>query len=456
MNQNLLLITVDSLRADHLSSYGYERETTPNLDRFAEGGHQFTSAFSHACATRPAFPGILASSHSLMYGGFERMSEERTLIAEVLSEAGYKTAGFHSNQYLGADFGYGRGFDHFFESQEDPSITTRLRGWLKSTFNTSGFLYESLQWLYDHVEREAGVNIGAYHAPAEEMTDRAIEWLQSDGENPSFLWVHYMDPHHPYIPPEGHQPFSDVDRREGVRLRPRMLEDPASITNEELQVLIDLYDDEIHYTDREIGRLLSHAEEEWDDWTTVITADHGEEFKDHGEFSHQNRFYDEMMHVPFIVYDGQSEGTHSEVVAHSDIAPTLAKLGGVETLPDVFWGHALEPLLNNQPEKWSREGVRGSWCDLPECTRRLAYRTNQWKYIRDYVFDTEELYDLETDPNEQDNLVRQEGEPPAIIESFREIIDQYEDDIASTDVETEDVEMDEQVKERLRRLGYKE
>jgi arylsulfatase A-like enzyme len=458
VTQNLVLVTVDSLRADHLSCYGYDRETTPNLDDYAENGHKFTAAFSHACATRPAFPGILTSSHPLMYGGFERLSEERTLISEVLSDAGYATAGFHSNLYLSSDFGYARGFDTFFDSREDASLTTKLRRQVKERLDTNGALFNFLQRVYDRTEQTAGVNIGTYHTPADEITDRALEWVRTQGgrSDPSFLWVHYMDPHHPYAPPENYQQFSTVSRREGVRLRPKMLERPAEITDDELQVLVDLYDDEIRYTDAEIGHLLSSIDEQWDDWTAIVTADHGEELRDHGEFSHQNRFYDEVMHVPLIVYDGSTSGTHDELVGHVDIGVTLASQAGVETLPEHFWGASLDPLLRGDSSNWTRQGVCAGWCDLPDETRRLAYRTDRWKYIRDYVYDREELYDLKTDPDETENLVEDGQAEAGALEECRDRIDQYERDIDSTSVRMETVEMDEAVKERLQRLGYKE
>ncbi|PSQ09997.1 sulfatase [Halobacteriales archaeon QS_5_70_15] len=456
MPENLVLVTVDSLRADHLSCYGYDRETTPELDEYARRGHRFTAAFSHACATRPAFPGILTSSHPLMSGGFERLSERRTLVSEVLSGLGYATGGFHSNLYLSAEFGYGRGFDEFYDSREGASLTTRLRRGVKEHLDTDGRLFELLQRLYDRTERTAGVNVGTYHTPAEEMTDRALEWVRSVREGPAFLWVHYMDPHHPFVPPDTHQTFSTVDRREGVRLRPKMLEAPDEITDEELEGLIALYDDEIRYTDDEIGRLLSGIDDRWDDWTAVVTADHGEELRDHGAFAHQNRFYDETMHVPLIVYDGETSGVHDEPVGHVDIGATLARRAGAETLPEAFWGRPLDPLLEGRPADWGREGVRGGWRNRPDEPRRLVYRTLDWKYVRDYVHDRERLYDLEADPGERTNLAASGEDPPDVIGELRDEIDRYEREIDSTAVDVERVEMDAEVRERLQRLGYRE
>jgi arylsulfatase A-like enzyme len=458
MPRNVALVTVDSLRADHLSCYGYERETTPNIDAYAEAGHRFTNAFSHACATRPSFPGILTSSHALMYGEFNHLSEERTLVSTVLDDQGYATGGFHSNLYLSGEFGYDRGFDSFYDSRENPSLTKRLRRAVKTNLDSSGRLFNFLQRIYDRTENTVGVNVGTYHAPAEDITDRALDWIAQSDE-PTFLWVHYMDPHHPFIPPEKHQEFSTVSRRKGVRLRPKMVDDPDAVTDEELGHLIDLYDDEIRYTDAEIGRLLSGFEEEWDDWSAVITADHGEELKDHGDFAHQNLFYDETWHVPLIVYDGETSGVHDEIVGHSDISPTIATWAGAETLPEEWWGTPLQSLLDGRSDDWDRDGVRGSWRDLSVSNgpRRLAYRTERWKYIYDEVYDTERLFDLGEDPAERHDLLADDSEePPAVLSEFRDVIEEFEAAIESTAVDVADVEMDEDVKERLRRLGYAE
>lgn len=456
MAQNVVLVTVDSLRADHVGCYGYDRDTTPELDGYAKDGHRFSAAFTHACATRPSFPAIMTSSQPLMYGGFERLSEERTLVSEVLSEQGYATGGFHSNLYLSAEFGYDRGFDTLYDSRADPSLMTRLRQAVKDNLNSDGLVYRALEKLYQGTERAAGVDVGSYYVSAEDITNHALEWVRDQSGQPVFLWVHYMDPHHPYSPPEEHQVFSDGGRREGVRLRPKMMEDGENITDAELQTLIDLYDGEVRYTDAQIGRLLSSLETEWEDWTAIVTADHGEEFRDHSEFFHQNRFYDEVMHVPLVVHDGGSSSTHDEMVGLMDLAPTAVRLAGIETLPENFYGYPLTPLLEERPDDWPREGVRGSWYSVSTGAERFAYRTTDWKYIRDYVHDRQELYDLRADPDELSNLLANDGPAPDVLNEMSRVIDNLEADIETTDTNMESVEMDEEVKERLRNLGYQE
>lgn len=449
---NVLLVTVDSLRADHVGCYGYERDTTPFLDELAERSHVFENAFSHVCSTRPSFPTILSSSYTLMYGGYENLSTDRTLIAEVFDDAGYRTGGFHSNAYLNPEFGYGRGFDTYYDSMTDPGMMAQLRQFVKSRLDKDGIVYQTLASAFDTAERQAGANIGSAYVDADEITDRAIEWLaDSSPETDDFLWVHYMDVHHPYLPPERHQkPFRDepIDERTAIQLRRKFIEDPDEITDDELADIVDLYDAEIRFTDAEIERLIEAAEREWDDFNTVVTSDHGEEFKEHGEFSHHAKFYDEVLHVPLLFSNGQGSGRYDDLVGLIDVSPTLADSAGLDQ-PDNFYGQSLLDLIEGEP--WDRTGILGDWTSDPGGPRRFVYRDHEWKYIRHP--DGEELYDLVDDPAEQSNLI---DEHPPVLDEIRQAVDQHEDSIDETQADVESVEMDQEVKERLRDLGYKE
>ncbi|SER82528.1 sulfatase [Natrinema salaciae] len=450
---DILLVTVDSLRADHVGWHEYERETTPNLDALAERGETFTNAFAHACSTRPSFPSILTSSYALMYGGYERISEKRTLLSEVFDSAGYRTAGFHSNLYLSADFGYDRGFDEFYDSKTDPSATARLRQFVKDRLDSDGLLYQTLAQAFETAERTAGANVGSAYVNADEITDHALEWVESvRDDGPRFLWVHYMDVHHPYVPPERHQrAFRDepIGDRRAIKLRRKMIESPDEVTQRELDDIIDLYDAEIRFTDEQIGRLVETVRESWDGATTLVTADHGEEFLDHGQFSHYATFYDEVLHVP-LLYDDESGsgGSHDELVGLLDVAPTLVERAGLEP-PSNFRGESLHALFDG--DGWSRDHLIGDWANTNTGERRFSYRDHEWKYIR--TGDGEELYDLTTDPGERESVVDTE---PEILEHARDVIDDHERAIEETATDLGDVEMEEAVKDRLRDLGYKE
>jgi arylsulfatase A-like enzyme len=422
------------------------------LDAIAADAAVFEQAFAHACSTRPSFPSILTSSYPLMYGGYESISPERTLISEVFDAAGYRTGGFHSNAYLNPEFGYGRGFDTYFDSMADTSFLARLRQFVKNNLDKEGVVYRTLASAFDTAERQAGANIGSAYVDADELTDRAIAWLRDGQADDEFLWVHYMDVHHPYLPPARHQrAFRDepISERRAIQLRRKFIEDPEDVTDAERADIIDLYDAEIRFTDAEIGRLLDVVDEQWDEYTVAITADHGEEFTDHGEFSHYAKFYDEVLHIPLVYQAPGATGRYDELVGLLDVAPTLVEDAGL-TVPDNYYGHSLRRLLDG--DEWPRTQVLGDWASNPgEGDRRFACRTRDWKYIR--RSEGEELYDLQADPGEQENRI---DAAPAVLAELRQAVDDHEAAIEETMVDVETVEMDDEVKARLRDLGYKE
>ncbi|QKG91347.1 sulfatase [Halorubrum salinarum] len=450
--RDIVLVTVDSLRADHVGWHGYDRDTTPNLDERAASAETFQSAFSHACSTRPSFPSIMTSSYALEYGGFERLSPKRTTIAELFSEAGYETAGFHSNLYLSADFGYDRGFDRFFDSRSDPDVFAKLRQEVKTRLDSDGAIYALLQRAFNATEKQTGIELGSAYVGAEEITNRALEWARSTDDGPRFLWVHYMDVHHPYVPPEKYQKrFRDdsVSDRDAVRLRRKMLESPDEITVDELNTLVDLYDAEIAYVDAEVERLVTTLREEWgDDPVFTFTSDHGEEFLDHDDFSHSATFYDEVIHVPLFIDDGEPGSVHDDLVGLMDLPPTLATYGDAEP-PESFRGTDLGCV---ETDNWTRSEVISEWSNPESGDRRFSVRTDEWKYVREED-GTERLYNLRADPNETENVIH---DSPGKLEELRDTIRDHQKLLGESVDDLGEVTMDEEVKQRLRDLGYQE
>jgi arylsulfatase A-like enzyme len=442
---DILLVTIDSLRADHLSAYGYDRRTSPTLNRLAADGHLFERAFAHAGATRSSFPSILTSSYPPMYGGFERLSSERILLSEILDQAGYRTAGFHSNPYLSEPFGYGRGFDRFSDWRADPSVTARLRQLVKDSIDRDGLLYQVVKGAFRKAEQSTGIEFGSLYQPADDLTDYAIDWLESARGDDRFLWVHYMDVHNPYVPPAEDQRAiagAVVSDRRAMKLRRKMMDAPEDVTEAERETLIDLYDAEIRFADAEIGRLIARARSAWgEDVAVFVTADHGEEFAEHGRYSHHGTFYEEMIHVPLII-DVEGAGQYDDLVGLVDLAPTIVDFAGVEP-PEEYRGDSLRELIESG--SWDRKSVVSAVDD------KRYYRDDRWKYIR--YGDSVEVYDLSADPTETDNLV---GQHPEVESTARAAIEALESEIESTATEIEGVEMDEDVRERLRNLGYQE
>jgi len=387
-----------------------------------------------------------------MYGGCQRLTDRRTLISEMLKREGYVTAGFHSNLFLCSDFGYQRGFDTFYDSKTEPSLLSNMRQYLKTNLNQDGFLYDILQKMYDATEKKAGVNIGSSYVKANEITDKSLEWIRevSESDSPRFLWSHYMDVHHPYVPPEEYQlEFRDrpISNRRSIKLRRKMLESSDEITQDELEDLIDLYDAEIRFTDHEIGYLINEVRNAWGkDTVILITADHGEEFREHGQFSH-NTVHDEGIHVPLILDDGRDSGDHDDMVGLVDVSPTIADYAGCE-IPDNFYGHSLKTLVDDGD--WEHDYVIGDWDGSQGSLDKIFYRDSDWKYIK--RGEMEELYDLNEDPEEKDNIIDEE---PLMLDEIRSRIEKREELIIQNSGEVEDAEMDHVVQNRLEQLGYK-
>jgi arylsulfatase A-like enzyme len=381
-----------------------------------------------------------------MYGGFEQIQSDRTLVSEPLSAAGYRTAGFHSNPYLSADFGYDKGWDQFFEGSETESLLARLRGYARDRLDDDGLIYKTLKKLYDGTERQTGIEVGSMYVTADDLTDQAIAWSNevADSNDSRFLWIHYMDVHHPYVPPTEHQlAFRDepISDRRSIKLRRKMLEQPADVTDTELADIIDLYDAEIRFVDSEISRLVDHIRDVWCETTVVFTADHGEEFRDHGRFSHYGTFYDEVVHVPFVFDDGGEGGQrHEEMVGLLDVSPTVLDCAGVDQ-PESYLGHSICRIVDGEP--WPRTGVRSfRYC-----------RTPDWKYIGNRSTDSGALYDLTADPGETMSVAE---DHPETLAELQASVAEVRELIRDSEQETDDVEMNEDIRNRLQALGYTE
>lgn len=454
---NVVLVTVDSLRADHVGHYGYERDTTPTVDALATDGASF-DAYANATWTRASFPSILTSTYPLEYGGFEYLADERTTVGEAVGAVGHTTGGFHSNLWLSRDYNYDRGFDRFYDSKSDPSALARLRTWLKLNLNHDGFVYRTLQRLYDTTEERAGLDVGQTYKDAETLTDEVCSWLVGV-DDPFFCWVHYMDVHHPYVPRrealDGLGLDVSLSERQAIQLRRRMLEEPEAITDEELQTLVDLYDGEIRYMDGQIGRIVDLVDEQFDEETAVVvTADHGDEFREHGRFSHPSTFYDEVLHVPFVVggADGPLAevltGHHEEILELLDVAPTCCALAGAP-IPDGYRGRsALDAAGSGEDARVVAETTQGA-------DYKLAVRTRDWKYIWDREAEDIELYDLQADPGERTNLAGDRTHEEIESDLQEKLIDHL-NALRETNTDLPEVAMDAETEERLKNLGYLE
>ena len=439
---NLILITVDCLRADHLGCLGYPKRTTPNLDYLASKGVLFSQAISVAHWTSPSFIAILTSTYPLMYGGQLRITDSRTTVAQVLKEHGYHTATFPSNPWLSSYFGYHRGFDAFddsFSKISPESLLRKPRSLVKRIIGTKGKLYHFLAQLY------ASMSI---YPLGSDLNGKAVRWLR---DNPSnfFLWMHYMDIHELYSP--SRRIISPFERYHLSKLTYRAVRNPGSLSPEEVNKLINLYDAKISYVDKIIGSLLRTLKpnDMLDNTFVVITADHGQQLMEHGYYGHNVGLYDELIHVPLIIIGpGLPSQVISQQVSLLDLAPTILDMLGIEK-PRAFLGNSLLPLITGnkvQPGDLPAISETDSIADathprpwepvsqLDTHQRVISFRTCKWKYIYNEG-KQDELYHLENDPGETQNLI--DAEPEITAELRAKIMAHIEFEDRSTPGERE-------------------
>jgi arylsulfatase A-like enzyme len=393
---NVLLVTLDTVRADRLGCYGYEPAETPTIDSLAERGVLFEDAVTNVPLTLPAHATILTGLSPLAHGvrenGKYRLSDEHATLAEVLGSRGYDTAAFIGCFVLDARFGLDRGFELYdFEVTPDghrPSMP-------------------------DYNER-----------PASAVTDAAIEWFESRGSSgaqaPFFAWVHYFDPHLPYRSP--------------LERRPRFAGRP--------------YDAEIAFTDQELGRLLKHLDASGlrGETLVVVVGDHGEALGEHGEPTHGMLIYEGTMRVPFVVSCGTIfDGPHrvdDRVVGLVDIRPTIEDLLGIAPA-GACDGVSLVPAATD-PDRTIYIETMTPW-SLAGWSPLRGLRGHGYKYI---LAPTPEYYDLEADPAEAVNLYAR-GAPrlEGLVGELSSITRGHGDAPASRSLSDEEIE-------RLGSLGY--
>ncbi len=355
---DVVVVLIDTLRADHLGCYGYERRpTSPVLDGLAERGALFEQAIAQAPWTRPSvaslFTGLYPASHDTVTI-HSRLPDALPTLATWFREHGWQTAGFSANTQISPGFGFARGFEHFWCKGSGSLEAGTALGGLKGLFRRWLILTDIPKRLVAWGLMEG--TLGG--APAAVVNARVEDWLpEADPERPRFLYVHYIDPHHPYRPPEYLLPDPPEDTARLHEVLPvikdflpgDVLPDPGEEVREGL---LSLYDQEIRYVDRELGRLLERLEAAGvlgpEDWL-VVTSDHGEEFHDHGQWLHGGSLFQELIHVPLIVQGpGVLPGlTLWNPVELVDVLPTLAAAAGAPLDFEVH-GRDLAPMLRGE------------------------------------------------------------------------------------------------------------
>jgi arylsulfatase A-like enzyme len=448
---NVILITIDTLRADRLSCYGYTKHRTPNFDRLAQEGVLFENAFCDVTWTIPSMASVMTGRYATVHGlrsSFQRLSPEATTLAELLSARGIHTAALIASFPLDSMFGLDQGFALYDDDVAHGAFSGEVLPVQKEPGNRKElrqfFMYRAVH---------------AAYRPDNEQSDRAIRWLREERQEPFFLWLHYWGPHE----------------------KPQPTGDPA----EQLGRQREQYDPDVVEADAQVGRVLATLDELGLRARTavILHADHGQSLTEHDYFGHGRDVYDPCQHVPLLMRlpDRLPSGLRiRRLVRNIDLFPTMLDLMGVKLTVPVDGGSLL-PLIagknNGEPEEVYVEtylsanslfaDLIGPNNDTPLGFRRLGVRTAKWKFIvNDPIplldeddpapvtpemraqYYSEELYDLRADPGETTNVI---GTHADLAASFWKKMGDYQ---TRRGPGSENIKLDDASRERLRSLGY--
>jgi len=438
---NLILVMVDTLRADHLSCYGHPTLETPHMCSLAEdGGTRFTG-FSHASWTKPATASLLTSTVPSTHGAVSKpatLSEEIDLISEVLKARGYATGGIVSNINLAESFGFRQGYDEYHYLGPD-----YLAGARESSSKL--ILYQLARQVWFRVK--PGLRFGDFYQDSEVVNRVAFDWLERHADTRFFLFLHYMDPHDPYF----EHPY------DGYGIARVSDPDPDPERAAEMQ---RLYGEEIEYLDDNFGALLARlrALDLMEDTAIVLVSDHGEEFHEHGGWWHGLTLYEEQIHVPLLVRWPEGERGAPPLVETPlarliDVAPTLARLAGAEVPP----GMQGMDLRQRTGELTERDRIVFAEEDH-EGNVLTAVRTEDWKLIRANEDNPRglapvELYDMASDGAQTVN--RHDDVPPEVVDALDAHMEAWRAYATGRAVQGGgDAQLSKEECERLRVLGY--
>jgi arylsulfatase A-like enzyme len=449
---NIVFILLDATRADHLPMYGYSRPTAPHLTELAKGGVVLDRMYAQSSWTKPSIATIFSS----LYPSVHKVTRERdflgdgvNVLPEMLRAAGYKTFGVSANANVSPIFGYSQGFDAFRVWKTESAIRLTMMGRIAQDVFTTSQLRRLLGERGEIIPR------------AEVLTDLTLDWVSRSGDGPFFLYVHYIDPHTPYSPPPPYDTMFDhraqpPRRAGGVDPLALLASDRSKA---EVGRILDLYDGEIVYADLHVGRLLHElgARGILDNAIVVVTADHGEEFWEHGNEEHGKSAYEEVLRVPFIISAPGRLPAGSRVtdfLGLIDVAPTLLTLAGIEPPKDIqgrsFAGIFTRPEERRPDRKLFAQAITDAFA--LEMVRDQRYKLV--RHLHGPRAGQVEMYDLHEDPLERTDIAARSAPR---VQTFAQDLDAFNRLLAgaNTRFDAQQVQrLDPQTERALRSLGY--
>jgi arylsulfatase A-like enzyme len=448
----IILITIDTLRADHLSCYGSNKVETPTIDSLAKDGILFNTTISQCPWTIPSIASILSSLYpSLHKGGevvgegesksFRKIAESITLLPEVLKKEGYFTQAILSNPQLSKEQGFAKGFDGFQ--------------------NFDAGYYEIPGLFYLRLIKTVRSSVSdRWYTAGDIITNEAMDWLNKNHKSSFFLWIHYTDPHIPYHPPTKYLKnltykgkFKDKNVLDFGKIR----SGSYNITADDRVYIESLYNGEIKFTDDQLSKVIYKLKELdiFDKSLIILTSDHGEEFWEHLGFEHGHTVYNELLHIPLIIHFGNLLQAENKAIKNRvrliDIFPTILDFLKIE-YQGFIQGRSLMPIIMGEEEEriaFSEYLYRGK--------ERKSIINGDFKCIYFPDIDREELYNLKRDPAELTNLITLNKRKSALLKNQLISIMKNNRKIAkmlAKDQQKNTIEMNELLKKQLKALGY--
>ena len=467
---NIVVLMIDTLRADHVGAYNRVDIQTPHLDSLAKDGVLFEQCISQASWTRPSgvsmFTGRIPSGHSTQTKA-ARVPDEAVLFSEILQENGVTTGALANNINLTATFNLDQGFDAFlYEEPNYPFWGT------ESVFGLT--FYKVVAKVMERLSPTHRV-VHNYYQPADVVLGDARAFINSNKDSRWMIYAHLMEPHdpyfeHPIVDGTGSEDYNGVAYGRAEHEHP----DPA-----DTEYLLKVYKDEIEFLDLELGRFITWLKEkgQYENTAIIVISDHGEEFNEHGGFWHGTTLYDEVLHVPLIIKTPKELPKNVRVpwqVRSIDIAPTITQLLGLD--PAESWEG--ENLLDQQELRIAQTEWKFDACKAHELDRVAisendfegnilsSIRMDNFKYIlaneeNPRGLAPEELFALLDDAGEKNNLADMDSEvcgknTAKQSEQLKMILREILKEAQSTAAQSTDGGLDEATIERMRKLGYME
>lgn len=423
--RHVLLISLDTLRADHLSLLGYARETSPRLEAFANDTFVFERALAPAPNTGPSHMSIMSAVYPVQHGligGLRKPAGGRPMIAEILSQAGFRTAAFVDGGKLSREFGFDRGFDEYDDE-------------------AGGFA---------------------------KILPKARHWAQMNRDERFFLFLHTYDIHTPYSPPRPYRgmfhekPYRGDFIPNGKNMTALAFK-KSEMAPDDLEHVVALYDEGIRYADDALGDFLVYLDERLgilDETLVIILSDHGEEFGEHGSFLHWQLYHRPNLHVPLLIRVPGAPGARVEMpVEVLDVAPTVLDLLGLPPIPGAE-GRTLVPIMRAAVSRiaWPSEDTAPrpaiAWPPSPTEIPIRSVIDERFQLLIDERAGTSRLFDLRADPFANDDVARSH---PEAVSRLRAHWDAWNDENADEIMGPgPKVELPEKTREGLRELGYLE